>query len=266
LRDSYAEKHTELIDSYQGDVAKEDLTSVFASEQSDSVSYSFELRANGWGLPDGKDPEKQKELEILKLLQSLYVADNQSAVDNIDGLLNAENIDRAEVIKDLAKDLVEDYEVRIDNLKNEISLFDNEKQELTNKIDSLSNDLKDSYIEKIISLSDKADPELNIDELKDELKNESVDTLKSNLLVVNKLFKKDTQVTQQNNESHSFSDTGDSKFNLEDIEKLKKTADIQYAKMYGSNPKGADAYRARMNKIIAEQEKQLQSQNNTDDN
>jgi hypothetical protein len=93
---------------------------------------------------------------------------------------------------DVAKKELDQIQLRFDTLSKEYKLAVDTLKNQENIIESLNNELKDNYIDMILALKKRQNPETTLDQERDFLKNKSVKELKASLEILHTFFTTDT--------------------------------------------------------------------------
>lgn len=148
-------------------------------ETTDFIEYGFVLKGEGWGIPDPDSANTEHEKAILELLLNMYAGKKEDAMEVIGNILTNLGEDKDSVIEELAKDTVEEFEGRIDNYKNEITVLKDSETAMSKTNEDLTAELKDTLADRIVSFKKTENPEVTKDELKDSFKSQSLEALRA---------------------------------------------------------------------------------------
>jgi hypothetical protein len=214
-------------------------------EAVDYLEYSFRFQAGNWGLPNPDDANTEKEKEILEFLLGLYATKKEDAAVVIGSILNKLGDEKESLLEEITKDKVDGFTSRIDSYKHEIKVLKDASEKLNEQYASINEELKDSYIEKILSLKQKESPEFTKEELASKLKDQSSNELRATLKNFNLLFSDAIVVAKVENDT--LSDATDAEEDttvvIEDqIKSLEAKRDEVYSSLSKKNRSLANKY------------------------
>ena len=207
----------------------------------DYIYYNFSISANGSpeSIENNEPGDKDKEKMLLELLLSLYAKEKGDALTTIASLLaKLSDEDKNEIVTYIAKEKIDEAESRVNNFKNEEQIWNTEKDNLNATVISLSTELKDFYVTRLASLREQEDPNQTTEQLKDELKQQTLAELRASARNLEKIMGKDTFIMQRvNDDTHKYTgkDQTVKTLKLEDIDKLESELTTTYIELSRKN-------------------------------
>jgi hypothetical protein len=162
-------------------------SNTLAAETTDYLTYEFKFEAGNWGIPDPDSQSTEKEKQILELLLSLYSQDKMDALHIINKVLETAKDSKDEIINELAERDSKTQEVAAEKetLKKEFNVVKDALVSSNSVINSLTRELKDSYVDEILRFTDnKIDPDNSAEQKREFFKDKSLSEVKTSLEVL----------------------------------------------------------------------------------
>jgi len=220
-------------------------------DNTDESKLTFTFVDEKWSLADEKE---DKEKALLSVLVQKYSDSKEDAQELIDSILNDKEF-KNELVTSLATDELADMMARIDNFKYESKVQQAKYSALVQTADSLASELKDNYIEKLLSFRTKEDPSLDSDTLREQFKGRSLDSLKSTYSDMVAIFTKLDSNTNSNLEDDNInidSNKNKVKFTPKQIQEMKDEQSNNYRTLLNINFGQAEKYMIDSTKRIKE--------------
>jgi len=212
----------------------------------------FNFTDEKWTLSDEKE---DNEKALLAVLVTKYSDNKEDATEMINSILSEKEF-KDELVTELATDELADVMTRIDNYKYESGVQQAKYSALVQTADSLTSDLKDNYIEKLLSFRTKEDPSLDSDELKTQFKERSLESLKSTYEDMINIFATSDESTEglDDDGNKLDADKGAKEMTDEEIKVLKDEQLVNYKAIRSINVVAASKFMAdstkRINQLI----------------
>lgn len=233
-------------------------TNTSVTENTDEVYYSFSISASGWKQPEGPDAEKEKA--ILELLLSLY-AKGGDALPIINKILELNSDTKDNIVAELNKDQITEFEGRINNYKKEFDLWKDNETSLNNLVAEMTDELKENYINNILSFQDKEDPKVDIEKMRDSFKSQSLVELKATYKNFSAIFNKDFVPAVVRNTTNQFVvNSEDNEVTPEQITKLEEQTEKTYLKLRTKDLRVAENFKKTQNIKIQDLKKKVKSE------
>ena len=170
--------------------------------------------------------------------------------------------DKDSVLTPFLEEKINTLESRVDSYKHELAVQKTNFEAISNTAKELTNELKDMYIEKLMSFRVKEDPSLDADSLKEQFKKRSLDSLKStyedmSLLVGNEDNNQSTNTDTTDVEKLDNSNEDTVEYTNHDIELMEDKYFKNYKEILAINPTKAKEYRDNYTQKLETLKKQI---------
>ena len=237
------DEKTELLDflNVRLDDVKNTNSNSNSDDDTDENKLTFTFTDEKWTLADEKE---DKEKALLSVLISKYSDEQENAQELITSILSEKDF-KDELITSLATDELADMKGRIDNYKYESGVQQAKYSALVETADSLTSELKDNFIEKLLSFRTKEDPSLDSDALTEQFKERSLDSLRSTYEDMVAIFSKSESNTDEDLDDDANNldqNKGASKLTDEEVQVLKDEQSDNYRALLSVNMSMAEKF------------------------
>lgn len=225
-----------------------------ANKMVEVVEETIKISKNEFTVTEAKDM-------FVELAKTIFT-DNSKAIDTIKKIIESSE-DADAIYNSLFEDKVNVFNSRIENLKHELTIQKDNFSDLIKEMDTLTEELKDMYIEKLLAFKSKEDPEKDNNSLKKEFESRSLDALKTTysdlLLLIGK--EKNADSDKPDNDVNNFDGpSNDNVLTEEDFKEKKDNIYKNYKAINKVDSQKAQLYLedalARLEELKKEQNKQ----------
>jgi len=194
---------------------------------------------------------KDDAVEILKqtLPEDLKAEDALTVINSLFATLPSTTMDSLK--RAFAGDIIAEFEDRVNNYKNEIAALQKRLEASGALVSELDSELKDFYIEKILSYRDKLDPQQSEDSLKAQFKDMSLTELRASYKTLSVVMKHNDTISPDANIKNDNIDNKDD--NSDDhLQSIKAKIIDTYRTLYVKDSKFANQWLAKELKNLEE--------------